>query len=1199
MPPRAAHSRQTTHPIPARAPLTLAIVTCLGLASLQTAAASESAHADMQKVITQAFDTPAKGSKTADASLGPRASLPSSLSTASKNLLLAQGTRTKPSALPTASAYAQDPGTVGNPESWQTEEFNADWGLDAMGAQYAYARGLSGNGVKLGVLDTGTLLTHPEFAGSGRMHPVKVTITDPDDGSSATTDGGVARLVFGDHGTHVAGTIAGSRDGNGMHGVSFGSDLYVGTGYAMASVDDLDLGSMLDYINMFIAQQSSPENQDDLVEQLTVDDIAALLPGQWSAPPFESRFVAGNFDQMAAQGVRVISNSWGDTPELGATFKDIKKSYDDSVKIDDPNTVPPAVLTYDAMRRAVNDHDVLFVFAAGNESGTGDDAGTVTHAGLNPTLPAFIQELESNWVSVVALDGDWKRSDFSNICGETKNWCISAPGRNITSAGFDPYEPHSGDRLNAVAFTLAQAKYAGTAGESVQEILENYRVGLVADPAQLDTWKPYYAQFGIDITQANTFNTVLSIMVGTEYDPLYVDKDGTSMATPHVSGALGLLIERYPYLTATQVRNVMFTTATDLGAAGVDEVYGWGLVNLEKAIDGPGQLLGDTVVNMTLAAGGTKVWEGAAWDDWTNDISGPGRLYKDGAGWLRLSGDNTFAGASVRVGTLELDGNNALTSDVQVTGGVFILNGNLQGSDLQVYENGNAIIEGSVSSGGTWVGGWLGGNGRLGSTKVDGTIAPGDAFVPAIGTLSFTGNYTQALGSFYAVDVSAAGASDRINVDGTATLQGGSVVVTSQPGTYLPGLSYRILSATGGVAGTFEKLDTTAWDQPFLALTLVYSPLAVNLDVTRGVSFASVGDTWNQVSTGIALDELSNASPLLQSMTQLNTAQALGAFDQLSGELYPSLRSVLVESSRMPREAVMQRARVGADGFAAQSDDDRHNGLWANVYRSGGHVAADGNAQRAEHSSHAVLAGYDYRFDAGWQLGGMLGSGRTDFNLDERSNKGRADNRHAGLYGGGNWGGFGLRAGLIYAKHQIDTERHVAYPGFSDQTYARFDGSTRQAVIEAGYRFDRQSWELEPFLQYANVRVKQDEAQEGGGDAALYVSGSNSKINLGTAGVRFNANLKGTQQEATWLSLRGMLGYQRATGDRTPATNVAFTGGDFFNVRGAPIADGSVVAEAGIAARLSPNTLLELGYSGQFADEARDHGANAKLSVQF
>src|SRR5690606_30772332 len=110
----------------------------------------------------------------------------------------------------------------------------------------------------------------------------------------------------------------------------------------------------------------------------------------------------------------------------------------------------------------------------------------------------------------------------------------------------------------------------------------------------------------------------------------------------------------------------------------------------------------DTEVVMDRAAGGAKVWEGGAWDDWTNDIGGPGHLTKSGRGWLRLSGDNTFGGATVAAGILELDGDNRLSSDVRVDGGTLVVNGSLSGSALDVVD-GTAVVNGTVSGGQTWI----------------------------------------------------------------------------------------------------------------------------------------------------------------------------------------------------------------------------------------------------------------------------------------------------------------------------------------------------------------------------------------------------------------------------------------------------------------------------------------------------------------
>ena len=59
--------------------------------------------------------------------------------------------------------------------------------------------------------------------------------------------------------------------------------------------------------------------------------------------------------------------------------------------------------------------------------------------------------------------------------------------------------------------------------------------------------------------------------------------DGTSFATPVVSGAIAVIKEAFPYMNATQITQLLFVTATDLGETGIDSIYGWGLLNLERA----------------------------------------------------------------------------------------------------------------------------------------------------------------------------------------------------------------------------------------------------------------------------------------------------------------------------------------------------------------------------------------------------------------------------------------------------------------------------------------------------------------------------------------------------------------------------------------------------------------------------------------
>jgi subtilisin family serine protease len=68
------------------------------------------------------------------------------------------------------------------------------------------------------------------------------------------------------------------------------------------------------------------------------------------------------------------------------------------------------------------------------------------------------------------------------------------------------------------------------------------------------------------------------------YDPDdYSAKTGTSMATPHVTGAVALLWALAPDATPAQITNALIATAKDLGPAGKDDKTGYGLIDLYAA----------------------------------------------------------------------------------------------------------------------------------------------------------------------------------------------------------------------------------------------------------------------------------------------------------------------------------------------------------------------------------------------------------------------------------------------------------------------------------------------------------------------------------------------------------------------------------------------------------------------------------------
>ncbi|MDQ3020781.1 MAG: S8 family serine peptidase [Bacteroidota bacterium] len=76
----------------------------------------------------------------------------------------------------------------------------------------------------------------------------------------------------------------------------------------------------------------------------------------------------------------------------------------------------------------------------------------------------------------------------------------------------------------------------------------------------------------------------------------YFSISGTSMASPHVAGCIALLKQAAPNMTGRQLKAILFSTATDLGAASEDNSYGKGLVNVYKAY----QMLGPVIQHTQL-----------------------------------------------------------------------------------------------------------------------------------------------------------------------------------------------------------------------------------------------------------------------------------------------------------------------------------------------------------------------------------------------------------------------------------------------------------------------------------------------------------------------------------------------------------------------------------------------------------------------
>ncbi|AJZ96048.1 membrane protein [Pseudomonas simiae] len=690
----------------------------------------------------------------------------------------------------------------------------------------------------------------------------------------------------------------------------------------------------------------------------------------------------------------------------------------------------------------------------------------------------------------------------------------------------------------------------------------------------------------------------------------YGVKSGTSMSAPHATGALALVMERYPYMTNEQALQVLLTTATQLDGSltqAPTTTVGWGVPDLGRAMHGPGQLLGP--MNVSLAAGQGDVWsngisdqallrrqaedatEHSAWQQtlidkgWQNGVGAnasqqdqtdyavgtardqaaatriyEGSLIKSGAGTLVLSGDSTYRGATT------------------VNGGLLAVNGSLT-SAVTVNDSGT-----------------LGGSGRIAALSVHqgGRVAPGNS----VGTLQVAGDVNLGAGSTYAVELTPTD-SDRIVAGGRAILGGGNVtlalensptLLSGAQAQSLIGRQYTILQAVGGIQGQFGQVLP---DYLFLGGTLAYATDGVQLDVVRNdATFASVAATRNQRNVAAAAEQLGAGNPVYESVLQSDSiAVAQQGLQQLSGEIYPAIGAMLINDSQSLRDAVGERLRhvpVNAE-----------SNLWLKALGAWGKADSRSETAGSTTSLGGLLGGVEGALDEQTRVGLVAGYSDSSLNMGSGTHSSASiDSYHLGAYAGRELGDWRVSAGGAYSWHRGDVKRDLHYGAVSGKQNAKLDAHTAQLFTEAAYRIHLQPLALEPFANLAYVHLDSEAFHEKGAAAALERGSDRRDAVLSTLGMRAlkTVALNDHQQ----LQLSGSLGWQHSLTAIESEEHLAFVaGGPSFAVRSSPLLRDAALVGVQASLALSPVTRVNLDYNGQLGGREKTQGVGLSLNWQF
>ncbi|MFO0946107.1 MAG: autotransporter domain-containing protein [Planctomycetota bacterium] len=625
----------------------------------------------------------------------------------------------------------------------------------------------------------------------------------------------------------------------------------------------------------------------------------------------------------------------------------------------------------------------------------------------------------------------------------------------------------------------------------------------------------------------------------------------------------------------------------------------------------------------------------------TGIISGNGRLDVTGGGLLETNAfSNSFTGTTVVQNGSTLGVYGELSGTIIVHTGGTLAGGNGLGLSLGNVGANNGFDPGTI----------------IGTVLIekDGYISPrsepllitSPTVPPQIGTLQIVGSYTQR--GTYLVDINSQGQSDHVKVLGTASI-GGNVFVRAIAGDYMLGQNFKILSATGGVTGTFDSVEDNL---PLFDAFAIYDPFDVYIELGRNqTNFADVAATYNQLQVANTLDKYaannpSSTSPLgglIDSLSLGNTSSIQFGLQQLDAELFGGLASIQIESTDLYLRSTMahlQQFLTGGIGpmpgtsFAmaqnptapalpqtTRSDlqlvsfqdpqaiyaqpaydlgatSGHAMSGWMQGIGAGGAVGTNGNAVGLGYGIGATAFGVDWRID-NTLLG--VGGGYAYTSVAQSSGLGNADvnSLHFSLYGLHQW----ERAYVVglagYAYDQYDTSRNINIGQVVGQASADYSGHEFLSYLESGLNVPVGGWTLQPLAGLRYLLLGQDSFTESGtGAADLFVNGQSFDSLRYSLGSRLFKSFE-TKCGLVTPYVQGRWTHEVLENQRLIDAQFAGVVGGSFVSQGNVLGRDFGEFGTGVTVNLTERIQVFAGYDAQISSRQSAHGGIGGLQIQW
>ncbi|WGE54445.1 autotransporter domain-containing protein [Actinobacillus equuli subsp. equuli] len=627
---------------------------------------------------------------------------------------------------------------------------------------------------------------------------------------------------------------------------------------------------------------------------------------------------------------------------------------------------------------------------------------------------------------------------------------------------------------------------------------------------------------------------------------------GSSFAAPAVTGTAALVKQKYPWMDGNLIKQSILTTATDIGARGVDDVYGWGLLDVEKAVKGPARFdsritLGEDV-NVTIPQGSYA---------FENDISGDVGLVKNGQGELVLTGASSFTG------------------DTNLNEGAITINGKSYGSAVNVGRNGTLVANSTVLSNGVNNDGVVVNNGN--------TVIKNGYVASAKSTL------VSSLDS-------------KLSVKGDVDLNNSTLVLTAEKdgqAQYITakGVTTEAITSDSEIKGEFGAVETTTGLLNATVNKTAENAVETTLSRQNVETFVANSEARDAMTESVA-SNLESSFSALDRQIDANNAENSTAFaqdaallqnslaavsagqttvlDSLSGQIYASAQALTFQNAETVNKDLTNRlSMLGTLNHTADA-----SGVWVSGIYGNGKLKESGFGE-GKTKTYAGQIGFDKLVNNNFILGTAVNYSTADVSFDRYGGKSDAKGVGVSLYG--RWSDknapWYLQGRVGYGWVDSDVERTIILNSNNSST-AKINHKDKviSGYLETGYDFKQGNVTFTPYIGVSHDVVRRGAFSETNSQFGLTADKATYQQTSGLAGVRMSQAINLNNGVKT--TLQGYVNHQTAFNNEDLSFDASYTGlqNADFRVKGIGLAKNKTWVGVGALTEFTPNTAWYLNY---------------------